>query len=264
VAIEACQSGKHVYLEGSCAHTVVEAAQVARAARRHDRIVWTGGGSRSSAAVREAVRLVRDHHLGRVPLARALSYTWGDASSGDGIERAVHHIDVARQGLSLAYPSTVTAHPADRDGSALTSSLSCRYEFAAGSEAKAIELEIRQWTSAGGVGDASAALFYGPEGFLAVDGSASYQTWIGPRRIPGAGRRATAGPHTDFIDAVRGDNRADTQAALEDSAVSTLLVHLAVVSHRLARPVAFDGASRAIARDPQASEMLAQLQTPTA
>jgi predicted dehydrogenase len=77
-AIQACQAGKDVYVEKPCAHDIFEAKQVVAAARKYDRIVQQGSQIRSSAAVQEAVKQLRDGLIGDVYMARGMCYKWRD------------------------------------------------------------------------------------------------------------------------------------------------------------------------------------------
>ena len=76
--IWACQAGKDVYVEKPCSHNVFESQQIVAAARKYDRIVQQGSQSRSSAALQEGVKRMRDGELGEVYMARGLCYKWRD------------------------------------------------------------------------------------------------------------------------------------------------------------------------------------------
>ncbi len=76
--IWACQAGKDVYVEKPCSHNIFESQQIVAAARKYDRIVQQGSQSRSSAALQEAVKRMRDGELGDLYMARGLCYKWRD------------------------------------------------------------------------------------------------------------------------------------------------------------------------------------------
>jgi len=78
MAIQACQAGKDVYVEKPCSHNVFEAKQVVAAARKYDRMVQQGSQIRSSAAVQEGIRHLREGLIGDVYLGRGLCYKWRD------------------------------------------------------------------------------------------------------------------------------------------------------------------------------------------
>ncbi len=73
-AIWAMQAGKDVYVEKPVSHTVLEGRRCVEIARATNKICQAGMQSRSSPAVREAIRFVHDGHLGAVRLARGLCY----------------------------------------------------------------------------------------------------------------------------------------------------------------------------------------------
>ncbi len=70
----ACQAGKDVYVEKPACHNIFEGRKMVEAARKYKRIVQCGTQCRSSVGLQEAVKYVRDGHLGRVRLARGFCY----------------------------------------------------------------------------------------------------------------------------------------------------------------------------------------------
>ncbi len=69
IAIEAIKRGKHVYCEKPVSHNVWEGRQLVRAARAHQRIVQSGTQSRSSSAIKRAVKFVQDGNIGDIEFA---------------------------------------------------------------------------------------------------------------------------------------------------------------------------------------------------
>jgi predicted dehydrogenase len=74
--IWACQAGKDVYVEKPGSHNVVEGRRMIQAAEKYQRIVQHGVQLRSSPALQEAVRKLREGVIGKVYMARALVYRW--------------------------------------------------------------------------------------------------------------------------------------------------------------------------------------------
>ncbi len=72
--IWACQAGKDVYVEKPASHNVFESKQVIAAARKYNRIVQMGSQSRSSAALQEGVKRMRDGELGEIYMTRGLCF----------------------------------------------------------------------------------------------------------------------------------------------------------------------------------------------
>ena len=78
IGIWACQAGKDVYIEKPCCHNWWEGRQLVRATNRYNRIVQHGTEGRSSLAVREGIRKLREGLLGDVYLSRGLCFKWRD------------------------------------------------------------------------------------------------------------------------------------------------------------------------------------------
>src|SRR5205809_4748793 len=73
-----CQAGKDVYVEKPCAYNIFEAKQVVAAAQKYNRMVQHGTNGRSSPAMQEAVKLIREGVIGDVYLSRGLCFKWRD------------------------------------------------------------------------------------------------------------------------------------------------------------------------------------------
>jgi predicted dehydrogenase len=90
----ACQAGKDVYVEKPACHNAFEGRKMVEAARRYKRIVQVGTQSRSSAAVQEGVRKLREGVIGDVYMARALCFKWRDTigRKDDGpVPKGIHY-----------------------------------------------------------------------------------------------------------------------------------------------------------------------------
>jgi predicted dehydrogenase len=74
--IWACQAGKDVYVEKPGSHNFFEGRKMIEAAARYNRIVQHGVQLRSSVAIQEAVRKLREGVIGKVYMGRALIYRW--------------------------------------------------------------------------------------------------------------------------------------------------------------------------------------------
>jgi predicted dehydrogenase len=77
-AIWAMQAGKDVYVEKPCTHNMFECKQLVAAQKRYGRIVQHGTQSRSSPAIQQAVKQMREGLIGDVYLARGLCFKWRD------------------------------------------------------------------------------------------------------------------------------------------------------------------------------------------
>ncbi|MBI3696604.1 MAG: Gfo/Idh/MocA family oxidoreductase [Acidobacteria bacterium] len=78
MGIWGCQAGKDVYVEKPCSHNPWEGRQLVEAAKKYNRIVQHGTNSRSAAATREAMQMLRDGVIGDVYMSRGLCFKWRD------------------------------------------------------------------------------------------------------------------------------------------------------------------------------------------
>ena len=92
MTIHACQAGKDVYVEKPVSHTVLEGRKMVEAARKYNRIVQAGICYRSSKAVKEGIKLIHDGKLGKVYMARGITFryrepigTVADSPKPDGL-----------------------------------------------------------------------------------------------------------------------------------------------------------------------------------
>jgi predicted dehydrogenase len=76
MTIWACQAGKDVYVEKPVCHNVSEGRKMVQAARKYERIVQSGICYRSSKAVKEGIKFVHDGNLGKVYMAKGVTYRY--------------------------------------------------------------------------------------------------------------------------------------------------------------------------------------------
>src|SRR5208282_1486888 len=99
-------------------------------------------------------------------------------------------------------------------------------------------------------------LFYGSNGFLAIDGYDSYKTWITDQVEPGPHGKASGDHYANFIDCVRSRRAEDIHSPIVEAHISTTLVHLANASYRLGRSLKFDPATEQVLGDDEANLLL--------
>src|SRR5499425_3203635 len=99
-------------------------------------------------------------------------------------------------------------------------------------------------------------IFYGSNGYLAVDGYDSYKTWITNQAEPGPSGKASGDHYANFIDCVRSRRAEDIHCPIEEAHISTTLVHLANASYRLGRALKFDPEKEMVVEDEEANRML--------
>lgn len=74
--IWACQAGKDVYVEKPGSHNIFEGRKMIEAAAKYNRIVQHGVQLRSSVAIQEAIKHLREGLIGKVYMARGLVFKW--------------------------------------------------------------------------------------------------------------------------------------------------------------------------------------------
>jgi predicted dehydrogenase len=74
LTVWACQAGKDVYVQKPASHNIFEGRRMVDAARKYNRVVQVGMQNRSSAGVKEAIRLLHEGVIGKLYMARALCY----------------------------------------------------------------------------------------------------------------------------------------------------------------------------------------------
>ena len=99
-------------------------------------------------------------------------------------------------------------------------------------------------------------IFYGSEGYMAIDGYNSYKTFLGKKQEPGPSRSEGGNNWANFIGALRNRKRQELNAEIEEGHLSSALVHLSNISYRLGRSIQFDPIKEQIIRDPEAQAML--------
>src|SRR5213080_2361561 len=99
-------------------------------------------------------------------------------------------------------------------------------------------------------------LFYGSNGYLAIDGYDSYKTWLTDQDQPGPQGKAAGDHYANFVECIRSRRAQDIHSPIEEAHISTTLVHLANTSYRLGRTVRFDPAKEQVVDDEEANRFL--------
>ncbi len=99
-------------------------------------------------------------------------------------------------------------------------------------------------------------IFYGSNGYLAIDGYDAYKTWITDQVEPGPSGKASGDHYANFIDCIRSRRAQDIHSPIEEAHISTTLVHLANASYRLGRTLRFDPAQEQVIDDEEANRLL--------
>jgi predicted dehydrogenase len=203
-------------------------------------------------------------------------YNWHwnwDYGNGDIGNQGIHEMDICRWGLGVELPTKVASmggHFMFDDDQQTPNTQVSTLEFNQNNKRKLLVFEVRHWMSnnEAGIGqrrddkglvtdsNCIGNVFYGSEGFMAIDGYTSYKTFLGKKQEPGPSRREGGSTWENFIQAVRSRKREDLHADIEEGHLSSALMHLANISYRVGRSLSFDPVKEKIANDQEANAML--------
>jgi len=99
-------------------------------------------------------------------------------------------------------------------------------------------------------------IFYGSNGYLAIDGYDAYKAWLTNQAEPGPSGKGEGNHFANFVECVRSRRAEDLHCPIEEGHISTTLVHLANASYRLGRTLRFDPALEQVINDVEANQML--------
>jgi predicted dehydrogenase len=218
-------------------------------------------------------------------------YNWHwvwDTGNGDFGNQGIHELDVARWGLGVKYPNrlaAIGAHVMFDDDQTTPNVLNVAYHFdMPDGKKRLLEFEVRHWCTnheaqigspAFGGGEVPAALgnaaegkkkkgsentvgniFYGSNGYLAMNGYDSYKSWIGEEQEPGPSAHAGGNNWANFIACVRSRKKEELKAPIEEGLISCTLLHLGNASYRVGRALRFDPEKQEVIGDEEASRLL--------
>jgi len=193
-------------------------------------------------------------------------YNWHwfwDYGNGDFGNQGIHEVDISRWGLGVRYPTKISAiggHFMFDDDQETPNVLNVSYEFNENGKKKMMEFEVRHWMTnheAGIGGEAGGNtvgnVFYGSNGYMAIDGYNKYQTFLGKKAEPGPSNNKGGNNWQNFIDAVRSGKREDLNHEIQEGADSAVLMHLANISYRVGRTLHFDSEKFEVIGDKEAN-----------
>jgi predicted dehydrogenase len=228
-AVEFVQSGKLGAVPLAKAWTVHQRKSIGRKADSPappgiDYAAWLG-----SAPARE-FNSNRFHH----------NWQWfWDFGSGELGHWGVHLLDVARWGLGVDWPETVTASGGKlhfNDDQETPDTMFAQFQFAG----KVVTWEHRQWSPHGQEGRSAAVAFCGERGTLIVDRGGWKVYGLKEEQNPlASGSSPLVEPHLrNFIDCVR--TRSTPAADLETGLTSSGLCHLGNMAYRSGQRIAVE------------------------
>ncbi|HEY9561826.1 MAG TPA: Gfo/Idh/MocA family oxidoreductase [Anseongella sp.] len=206
-------------------------------------------------------------------------YNWHwnwDFGNGDIGNQGVHEIDIARWGLGVTLPVKISAtggHFMFEDDQQTPNDLMAVYEFAnpagEGDKKKIMQFEVRHWiTNPEGVNSAKedsnymvsadntiGNLFFGSKGYMSKNLN-EWQAFMGKNRIPGEMGNGQGDHYQDFINAIRANDQRLANGDIRQGFYSCALIHLANISYRLRRSLAFDPVKMEFTGDAEANSLL--------
>jgi predicted dehydrogenase len=188
-------------------------------------------------------------------------YDWHwqwEYGNGDIGNQGVHEMDMARWGLGKGLPNTIFSsggrYGYEDDGEtpntqhAIFDYGDCILQF----EVRGLPTNDEQGVKIGNI-------FYGSEGYMVLSGG-KWQTFMGQKGEAGPSGPTPEARGTDhfanFIVAVKSRKPEDLNAPVEEGHLSSALCHLANVSYRLGRKLAFDPQAERFLHDEEADRLL--------
>jgi predicted dehydrogenase len=213
-----------------------------------------------------------DKFLGPAPMRPfnelRFKYNWHwfwDTGNGDIGNQGVHEMDIARWGLGKpGLPKSVACmggkYVYDDDQETPNTQLA---SFDYGDAELVFEVRGILTGSEGDLrhrgGNTIGNLFYGSDGWMAVDG-AGFQVYKGENNekvMDEKGGGKDTGPHMqNFLQAVRSRKHTDLHADVAIGVMSADLCHLANISYRTGRRLAFDEKTMKFVNDAEANKLL--------
>jgi len=198
-------------------------------------------------------------------------YNWHwhwDYGNGDLGNQGAHQMDIARWGLGVTYPTKISSmggrYMFDDDQETANTQM-CLFEFpnpnGRGDKKSLLQFEVRHWMSndeaeLGSNDNIIGNLFYGSEGYLAINLGGQWRTYLGKKREPGPSGRGSGEMFQNFIDAIRANDRTKLEGDIAEGHPSCALLHFANTSYRLGRTLNFDPKTERYIGDEEANAML--------
>jgi predicted dehydrogenase len=200
-------------------------------------------------------------------------YNWHwlwDYGCGELGNQGAHEIDIARWGLGVKVPVRVNAiggHFMYDDDQETPNTILASWEFDDGGKRKLMSFEIRNASTSGhesGIGEERKPgarirtvgnLFFGPNGYVAVEGYDRYKSFLGKEQQPGPGRVEGGNNWANFIDALRSRDKNKLNGPIEEGALSVMLVHMANISYKVGRSLQIDPATGDVIGDAEAAKL---------
>ena len=217
-----------------------------------------------------------DKFLGPAPMRPfnelRFAYNWHwfwDTGNGDIGNQGIHQMDVARWGLGVELPLSVSSTGGKyvfNDDQETPNTQIATFDY--GDKEMMFEVRGLPTGSEGNLPvrgkNSISNLFYGADGWMAMDDD-GFQVYKGyenkktmdEKNQDRVAKKDDTGVHmSNFLDGVKSRNVSDLHADVRIGATSADLVHLANISYRLKRELKFDPAAKRFVDNAAANEML--------
>ncbi len=179
-----------------------------------------------------------------------------DYGTGDIGNDGVHDLDIARWGLRVEAPTTVTCAGgklAYDDDQQVPDTQIVTYSFP---DSKAVIVyEQRLWSPYHQEGFENGVAFYGTNGYLLVGRSGWKVVGVRDKPISSTTGSFSDDPHRqNFLDCIKSAGRPN--ADIEEGHRSTVLAHLGNIAYRSGRSLTYDGKAETILHDAEAAALL--------
>jgi predicted dehydrogenase len=177
-------------------------------------------------------------------------WNWGTGELGNN---GIHGLDVARWGLGVEAPISVTSGGGKYvfdDDQEVPDTQIVTWEF----PEACVVWEHRMWSKHGTEGSGFGIAFYGDKGTLLIDDKG----WrVEDGKEAGGKPKGDIGEHVaNFLSCVK--TRQKPNAEIEIGHLSTRLCHLGNIAHRVGRKLTFDAATESFANDAEANKLLSR------
>jgi predicted dehydrogenase len=174
---------------------------------------------------------------------------WGNGELGNN---GIHALDVARWGLGVDYPTTVTCGGGRyhyKDDQETPDTYVTTFDFGE----KGATWESHSCHPRGFEGEGFGIQFYGENGSMVIANQCRIYDLKGKQTGEIAGKGDDAGHFANFLNCVRSGKRPNSD--IEEGQKSTLLCHLGNIAYRTGHTLKFDPRSRQIVGDKMASAL---------
>ncbi len=186
-------------------------------------------------------------------------YTWHwfwDYGTGDVGNDGIHDLDIARWGLGVGLPETLSCTVLQTKNTRWETPDTVVATFTFPETSKLLVFEQRDWAPYTELGFENGVTFYGTEGRIEI-GRAGYRLYLGNELVKDQPARTTNEPHLlDFVDAVKSIEDRRPHADIEEGHHSASLAHLINIAYRTGRhSLRFDPKTETILEDPDAQAL---------